>query len=273
MQNIILATSQTFKLFGRDIAIYGVLVALGFLITIVICCLNAKRRGFKTDELITLACFIIPLAIIGARIYYVIFSLDHYTNFWDIFKVWEGGLAFYGGLIGGVFGTVLYCLIYKKNILALADIILPVVLLGHSVGRIGCYFGGCCYGVEVTDPNLQWFPLSTQIDGVWHLSTFFYESLWDFLAFVILMIVLWTVNFKHNGMVGAMYFIVYGLGRAIIESFRGDSLYIGSMKVSQFLSIIFITAGLAFVLYYIIKDNFKKKDSFDKIMSVLKKDL
>ena len=118
--NSLFLINNSFQLFGLPINYYGIISALGYLIGVIIVCLFAKKRGFTTDDIILLACYVIPLAIIGARIYYVIFSLDEFNSFWEVFEIWNGGLGFYGGLIGGAFGVVLYCLIHKKNFLILA---------------------------------------------------------------------------------------------------------------------------------------------------------
>lgn len=233
-----------FTFFGLDITYYGFIIALGMAIGVFVACKNAKFRGLKTDDLLIIACYVLPLSIIGARIYYVIFSLEEFDSFWDIFKIWEGGMAIYGGVIGGALGIVLYCLIHKKNFLDVGDIAAPSLVLGQAIGRIGCYFAGCCYGIAVTDPSLTWFPLSTQIDGVWHLSTFFYESIWDLMTFVILFLLLRKDKLKYRGSIIYLYFIIYGTGRAWIEALRGDSLYLGSIKVSQLLSILLIAFGI-----------------------------
>ncbi len=271
--NQLLSIPKGFELFGLRINFYGLTTALSYLLGVVIVCLIAKKRGFKSENIITLACYVIPLAIVGARIYYVLFKLENYANFWDVFKIWEGGLAFYGGLIGGFVGVVLYCFIHKKKLLALIDIIAPALILAQSLGRWGNFFNQEAFGYPVENPAWQWFPFAVYINGSgWHLATFFYESLWNALGFALLMLILYKCKFKQNGMIAAFYLIIYGLGRLWIEGLRTDSLYIGSIRVSQFLSGIFVLAGLAIVVYYNIK-NRKKKDSFQIIMDAIKKPL
>ncbi len=232
-----------FLFFGLSITYYGFIIAIGMAVGVLIACKNAKFRGLKSEDLILGACYVLPLAIIGARLYYVIFA-DHDFSFGEIFAIWDGGMAIYGGIIGGAIGVILFCAIHKKNFLDVADIAVPSLILGQAIGRIGCYFAGCCYGVEVTEPNLMWFPLSTQIDGIWHYSTFFYESLWDLLGCVVLLLCLRKSGIKVRGVVMSLYLIIYGSGRAWIEGMRGDSLYIGSLRVSQVLSIILVIAGV-----------------------------
>lgn len=269
-----LSIPSSFNLFGLEIKFYGLTSALAYMLGVLITCLLAKKRGFKTEDILTLALYVIPLAIIGARVYYVLFSLDKYTNFIDVFKIWEGGLAFYGGLIGGAIGVGLYCIIHKKNIFALFDLIAIAMIFAQGVGRWGNFFNQEAFGYEVTNPDWQWFPFAVYIEnlGQWHLATFFYESLWDFATFAVLLTMLLKVNFKGPGVVGASYFVLYGIGRAWIEGLRTDSLYWGSLRVSQILSIIFIIFGLGLIIGYMIKHR-RKKDVTDKIIEIIKSDL
>ncbi len=274
MTDSLLSIPNGFMLFGHKIYFYGITSALSYLLGVVLAMVFAKKRGFKKEDILTLACYVIPLAIIGARIYYVLFKLDSYKNFVDIFKIWEGGLGFYGGLIGGALGVVLYCLIHKKNLLALADIIAPALIISQSLGRWGNFFNQEAYGYEVTSPNMQWFPFAVYIDAVssWHLATFFYESLWNFVSFWILIAMLYRADFKNNGILFAFYLIFYGIGRAWIEGLRTDSLYLGALRVSQVLSIVFIICGVAYLAYCWWKQR-KKEDVTDKIIKIIKKDL
>ncbi len=253
-------TEHSFLFFGLEITYYGFIIAIGMAVGVFVACKNAKLRGLTVDDLILAACYVLPLAIIGARIYYVIFSEQTYT-FAEVFRIWDGGMAIYGGVIGGAIGVMLFCLIHKKNFLDVADIAAPSLILGQAIGRIGCYFAGCCYGIEVTQESLMWFPLSTQINGVWHLSTFFYESLWNIMIFILLLILLRKNKMRYRGSIVALYLIGYGTGRAWIEALRGDSLYLGSIKVSQLLSIILVISGIAVILVnYILVKKGKCKD-------------
>lgn len=261
-----------FLFFGLEVTYYGFLIAVGMALGVFVACKNAKFRGFKSDDIIILACYVLPLAVIGAKLYYLTFSGQPFS-FWDIFKIWEAGLAIYGGVIGGALGLVIYCLIHKKNILDMCDIAAPSLILGQAIGRIGCYFAGCCYGIEVTDPSLTWFPLSTFVHGGWHLSTFFYESIWDFATFLLLILLLRKNKVRQRGTIVALYFIVYGTGRAWIEALRGDSLYLGAIKVSQLLSILLIVLGIAIILTTYLLGR-KGKDVFvkEKVALVIKQE-
>ena len=261
-----------FLFFGLQVTYYGFLIAIGMALGVFIACKNAKYRNLKSDDILILACYVLPLSVIGAKIYYLIFS-DMPFSFWDIFKIWEAGLAIYGGVIGGVLGVVLYCVIHKKNFLNVCDVAAPSLILGQAIGRIGCYFAGCCYGIEVTDPSLTWFPLSTFEHGAWHLSTFFYESIWNFATFTLLLILFRKNKVKQRGTITSLYLIVDGVGRAWIEALRGDSLYIGSIKVSQLLSIILIIVGIAIILIsYILAKKGKKIYIQSEVANIIEKE-
>ena len=210
-----------------------------------------------------MACYALPLALVGARLYYVAFSGQTYT-FWQVFEVWKGGMALYGGIIGGAVGVVLYCLIHKKNFLLVADVAVVGLILGQGLGRIGCYFSSCCYGVEITNESLMWFPFATQIDGVWHLSTFFFECFFDILTFVALFVLIRKMK-KPGSMLG-IYLICYGIIRCVLEGFRdtAEALFIGNsgIRVSQLISGILIVIGIVLLLViYLYKRKNKKNDA------------
>ena len=262
--------SKYFTIFGLQIHFYGLIMGIAIITAVAIICAICKKRGFKTDDIWLVALYAIPIGIVGARIYYCVFSSTSYS-FIDFFKVWEGGLAVYGSIIGGGIGVVLYCIIHKKDFLKLADILVIGVAIGQCIGRIGCYFGGCCYGVEVTNPALQWFPLSVLIGGTWHYSTFFYESFCALILFVVLLILLKKI--KTKGVVFSSYLIGYGIIRVIIEGFRGDSLYIAntSIRVSQVLSGAIVIAGIALLLVLVFKGKKDKSFKFEETNSANEK--
>lgn len=275
--------NNSFEIFGLTINYYGLISALGYLVGVIVSCFYAKKRGFKADDIITLACFVIPLAIIGARIYYVLFSLDEFTNFWDVFKIWEGGLGFYGGLIGGALGVVLYCLIFKKNFLKLADVVVAGLILGQGIGRWGNFVNQEAFGYYIDNANMQWFPFGVYIEHChqsgctcpgygWHLATFFYEFMNNLIIFIVLSLLLFKVKFKNDGMVASCYLIMYGFCRFIVEGLRMDSLYLGPFRISQLLSIVFILCGIAYIVFCVVK-NKRKKTPDEIIRDVLKNDL
>ena len=152
MENL-LCESKTFSIFGFEIAWYGLIVALGMLFGVIVAILICNRKKISKEMPIDIALFALPTAIIGARLYYCIFN--GVSSFWQIFRIWDGGMAIYGGVIGGFLGVLLCCKIKKYSLLEACDLAAPCLILGQAIGRIGCYFGGCCYGVETLNPNLQ----------------------------------------------------------------------------------------------------------------------
>ena len=238
-----LLESKYFEIFGNKIYFYGVMITLGIIAGIVLAFWTFKKRGIKTDHIINLGLIAIPCAILGARIYYCTF-IDNSYDFLSFFDITKGGLAVYGAIIGGALGVLVYCLIKKINFFKVADALVPCLAIGQCLGRIGCYFGGCCYG-ETTD--LHFFPLSVEVDGVWRLATFFYESFATLLICIILVVLIRKIN--GNGFIFCGYFFLYGVARFLIEGVRGDSLYFLGMRVSQALSLVLIIASVALAVY------------------------
>ncbi len=234
-------------LFGV-VHIYGVLIALAIGLGVWLCSRREKRMGLKKDTTVDLALWVVPAALIGARLYYVAFQWDMYRNSpVSILYVWRGGLAIYGGVIGGLIGGGAYCLRKKAPFAVLADLVAPALILGQAVGRWGNYFNGEAYGYEIKNAAWQFFPAGVQVDGAWHMATFFYESLWDFLGFLLL----WRMREKvtARGNLFLLYLCWYGLGRAVIEGLRTDSLMWGGVRVSQALSgALVLAAGIALIL-------------------------
>ena len=249
---------DSFSIFGLEIHFYGLFIALGMILGVTVVCLICKKRGLKVDDILLLALYAVPLALIGARAFYIIFETEGYT-FVEMLQVWNGGMVLYGGIIGGAIGVVLYCLIHKKNFFLLADVAVVGLILGQAIGRIGCYFGGCCYGKVVTSESMQWFPFaSIQNDGLWHLCTFFYEFALDMVIFAILFILIRKIQTK--GIVLSIYFMSYGFVRFMLEFIRGDTVWtMGSLRVSQYISIILIVAGAALLTTILLLKRKKKE--------------
>ena len=147
-----------FSIFGLTIEYYGIFMALGMLAGMLVAMRLCKHRGMDSNAIFTLAIFTLPSALIGARLYYVIFDQEVWSLKQILFT--RGGFAVYGGIIGGVLAVIIYCLIKKVSIVKMFDILAPALIIGQFIGRIGCYFGGCCYGQLVINQALQWFPLS-----------------------------------------------------------------------------------------------------------------
>ena len=231
----------------RDINIYGLLIALAILVGTLLCVLEEKQRNLGKDTGLDVVLYAVPAALIGARIYYVVFA-------WYLFKedpisalyIWEGGLALYGGVIGGVLGLIFLARKRNMSLWLLTDIAAPSMLLGQAIGRWGNYFNAEAHGSIVQSSALKLFPIAVSLNGTWYYATFFYESIWNLLGFAFLY--LNRRKFSTRGAAGELtlwYFLCYSSGRMLIEMMRTDSLMLLNMRVSQLLSVVlFMFAGI-----------------------------
>ena len=231
---------------------YSFLIMAGAVIAVILACREERRAGFPKDTVIDLALILLPCGIIGARIYYVVFSWNQFkSDLLSVFRIWEGGLAIYGGIIAGLVTLLLFCRKRRLPPLGICDLIVPGLALAQSIGRWGNWFNIEAYGLTVTRPDLCFFPLALQVpaDGYnWHLATFFYESLWDMLIFVFLVFARHRL-LRHRGDVFFFYVFLYAAGRLVIEELRTDSLYASeSIRISQLLSI--CLCMIVFIRYF-----------------------
>ncbi|MCQ2454450.1 MAG: prolipoprotein diacylglyceryl transferase [Clostridia bacterium] len=234
------------RLFGF-VSIYGLLIACAIALAVVLCQRECRRRGLPQDTGIDLALWAVPFGVIGARIYYVLFRWDVYAlNPISVLYIWQGGLAIYGGVIGGAIGIALLARRRRIPYRTLLDVTAPVLILAQAIGRWGNFFNGEAYGLEVTNTFWQFFPVAVYADGAWHLATFFYESMWDLTGFF----VLWRYRLRKNapGKVFYLYLLFYGAGRALVEGLRTDSLMLGAFRVSQLLSVLLCVTGALLLL-------------------------
>ena len=221
---------------------YSVTMVCAILSALLLAQGEEKRRGLPKDTVVDLALRLIPCGIIGARLYYVVFTWSLFReNPIAILEIWKGGLAIYGGLIGGFLAALVFARRRKLNLLTLIDMIVPGLALAQCIGRWGNYFNMEAYGLPITNPAFQFFPMAVLIpEGgtqVWHMATFFYESLWDFGVFAALR---WLRKpCRRPGDLFGWYVLLYGAGRLIIEGLRMDSLMTsgGSARISQLLSV------------------------------------
>jgi len=240
---------------GIDIYWYAILILIGVCIGIYLANKEARRVQIGTSFMVDLIFYLIPIAILGARLYYVVFNYKVFKNdFFSIFKIWEGGLAIYGGIIVGIIFIVYYCKKKEKSILKTLDIIAPSLILGQAIGRWGNFINVEAYGNAVSLEFLQNLHLpdfiieGMHINGIYYQPTFLYESLWCIIGFIILMILRYKVKNIKIGTITSMYFIWYGIGRFFIEQLRTDSLYIGDFRVSVIVSGIIVLIGLIILI-------------------------
>ena len=226
-------------IFGFELHWYGLLIALGVLAAVLLACGREKRFGFEADTVLNVVLIAVPAAIICARLYYVLFSWEYYAAHpREILNIRQGGLAIYGGLIGGLLTGWIYCRVRKLSFLAAMDLVAPSLALGQAIGRWGNFFNQEAYGAAVPDPKLQFFPLAVHIEGSgWHWATFFYESLWCALIVAFILLAQKKNFFRRRGDAFGAYLLLYGLERALVEGLRTDSLYLGPIRVSQLLSL------------------------------------
>lgn len=231
---------------------YSVLIVAGILLAVWLAGREEKRLGLPRDTAIDLALVVVPCGIVGARLYYAAMKWELFaSNPVSVLYIWEGGIAIYGAVIGGAIGAFVYARKKKLPFLRLTDIIAPGLLLAQAIGRWGNYFNMEAYGPEILNPQLQFFPLGVLIPQgeayVWHMATFFYESVWNLAGFA----ALWRLRTRQreDGSVFFWYLLIYGSGRFIIEQLRQDSLYVGALRASQYLSLVLCAVSACVLLW------------------------
>lgn len=241
---------------GNGIYWYGIIICAGLLLAVYFCSKQAKKYGLTEDNVYDMIVWQIPLCIIGARLYYVLFYLDLYRNadgslnFSKVIAVWDGGLAIYGAVIVAFFVLFLFCKVKKLSFGAFADLGVMGLLIGQSIGRWGNFMNREAFGGETTLPwRMRLWTSATEYIEV-H-PTFLYESLWNLVGLLIIFFFISRIR-TFDGESACFYFIWYGMGRAMIEGMRTDSLYFFDWKlfgqpirVSQALSMLMVLAAFA----------------------------
>ncbi len=253
---------QAFEIFGIEIYWYGIIIAFGFLLAVLLGIKSCRKYKLVPDNILDLVLFAAPVAIVFARLFYVIFSWDQYKdNLLDIVRIRDGGLAIYGGVIGALLVAWIYAKKKNMTFLHLVDFAIPYLALGQGIGRWGNFMNQEAFGTMTalpwrmngTVPDEYLTSMLPAIDltrfGV-H-PTFLYESLWDIAIFLFL--AYYRKKKKVEGEVLLLYFMLYGFGRAFIEGLRTDSLYLGSFRISQLLSVILLLVALVLFIYRRIK--------------------
>ena len=227
---------------------YGLIIALGLMLAVVYGCRRSKHFGIKEDDILDGALWVTPFAILCARAYYCIFSWEEFAgNPISVLYIWNGGLAIYGGVIGAVIGVSVFCKVRKIRLPALLDLVLIGFLIGQSIGRWGNFFNREAFGAP-TEGFLRMglFNMRTEAFEYYH-PTFLYESLWNFAGFLLLHFL--SKKRRYDGQIALGYVAWYGLGRALIEGLRMDSLYIGPIRVSQLLAAVSCFAAVAALVF------------------------
>ncbi len=255
--------SNIFAIGSLEIKWYSILLLLSFFIGIIFVYQKRKIIKLNDSNLFDMLFYLIIFAVLGARIYYVLFNFDYYLNNpLDIIKIWEGGLAIHGGVIAGFVYLFFYCKRKKIKLILLTDIIVFPLSLGQAIGRWGNFFNQEAYGPITTYHHLKELHIPNfiidgmHINGVYYQPTFLYESIFCLLIFIVLLIVSKLKNNK-NGVCTAIYLILYGFERFFMEILRQDSLMILNIKVAQLVSVLMIILGI--VILFIVSDKVKKK--------------
>lgn len=232
---------------------YGVIIGAGVLLALYIATKESTKRGLPKDTFIDLVLFAVPIAIICARIYYVAFEWDYYSQHLnEIPQIWNGGIAIHGGLIGAVLTGIVFSRVKKISFWKLADIAAPSIILGQAIGRWGNFMNQEAHGGEVSRAFLEGLHLpdfiinQMYINGTYYHPTFLYESLWNLAGFALL-IALRRVNLRR-GELFLTYVIWYSIGRYFIEGMRTDSLMLtDTLRIAQVISLVLIAIAVIII--------------------------
>ena len=231
---------------------YALLIMSGVILAVYLAMREAKKKRIIPDDILDFILIAFPIAIVGARLYYVVFDWSNYSqNLSEIFAIWHGGLAVYGGLISGALVLLVFSYYRAINPIDFLDIAAPGVMIAQAIGRWGNFVNQEAYGKAVE--QLKYLPnvIRNQmyIDGSYRIPTFLYESVWNVVGFIIIMVLRRKPRFLKQGEIFSFYLVWYGCGRFVIEGMRTDSLMFFGLRVSQWLSIILVLTGLIFVFW------------------------
>ncbi|WP_099222659.1 prolipoprotein diacylglyceryl transferase [Listeria costaricensis] len=250
-----------FQIGGIEVRWYGVIIACAVIVALLLALWEAKKRGIDSELFVDLLIWAIPISIICARIYYVIFEWGYYKdNLSEIVKIWHGGIAIYGALIGAVGTAIIFSRIKKVSFWQLADIAAPSLIIAQAIGRWGNFMNQEAHGAATTRTFLENLHLpdfiinQMYIDGTYYQPTFLYESVWNVIGFIVLLIIRRVVKLRR-GELFLSYVIWYAFGRFFIEGMRTDSLMWGDIRVSQLLSLVLIAGSIGIIIYRRVKMN------------------
>lgn len=270
-----------FTIGDLEVAWYGIIIVIGMIAGLTIICFECKRVNLNVDDAVELFLWVIPLAVVFCRVFYVgarpdvYFPVESWSDFVDLIAIWDGGITIIGGLVGGLIGASIFAYRMRKkcNFGNVVDLIVVPLLTGQIIGRLGNFVNQEAFGIPITDPRLQTFPFAVWIDqpqGVepeyhdlvysnvpgWFAATFFYEMVWNFIGACIFFAI-WRKNKRFPGILGFCYFFWYFLGRAWLESLRIDAV-----PVTQVACIVVVPValllGAAYILVCMSRQSFRK---------------
>lgn len=256
--------SEAFSIGSFSINWYSICILIGVLFAGFLLMLEARRFDMNMDFILNLIFWTVIFGIIGARLYYVAFNLDYYLKEpIEILKIWNGGLAIHGGIIFGLLFIIFYTKKYDVRTLKITDMTVVGLIIAQAIGRWGNFFNQEAHGPETTRQFLESMKIipkfvidGMNINGTYYIPTFYYESLWCLIGFIVLILARRVFKYIKVGQLTGIYLIIYGVGRFFIESLRTDSLMLGSFKIAQIVSIISILIGLILLLKDIKKSRF-----------------
>ncbi len=250
---------EIFHIGSLSIRWYSVLILTGIIIAIFLANKESKKFKLPEDFIVDLAFYVVIFGILGARLYYVLFNLtgpDGYLNNpLEIIKIWHGGLAIHGSIIGGFIALLVYCKKKKVSVTRTTDFVVPSLLIAQAIGRWGNFFNSEAFGPSTSYENLVSLHIprfiidGMQIKGIYYHPTFFYESLWCLLGFVLILLIRKFYKYLKKGQLTCFYLMWYSVGRLFIEYLRTDSLMLGKFKVAQLMSIGLFLFGLVTFIY------------------------
>lgn len=248
---------ELINLFGFSIRWYSVLILTGVIIGYLLASREAKKFDISNDFIFDLTFWVVIIGIIGARSYYVLFNFAEYkNNLWNVFAVWNGGLAIHGGILFGFITLLVYCKIKKVSVLRTMDIAVPSLILAQAIGRWGNFFNSEAYGINTTLESLKNLHIPNfiikgmYIDGIYYHPTFLYESIWCLIGFFILILVRKYYKYLKKGQLSCVYLMWYSLGRFFIEELRTDSLMLFRFKVAQIVCASCYLVGFILFIYF-----------------------
>ncbi|XJS10340.1 prolipoprotein diacylglyceryl transferase [Aerococcaceae bacterium WGS1372] len=252
-----------FEFFGWPVRWYGIIIGLSILVAYILFMRESARKGVDEDTSFDMLFWTVIIGLVGARIYYVVFSSqDYWSDPLSIFRVWEGGMAIYGGVIAGA--VTIYSLShkYQVNVIDIFDMTIPSLMLAQSIGRWGNFMNQEAHGGVVSKEFLEKLMLpefiieQMNINGNYYHPTFLYESMWNLIGVIILLLLRGRDQLFKRGEIVAYYLLWYGIGRFWIEGLRTDSLYLGPFRVSQIVSLIMIIVGIGIIVWdRVLKNN------------------
>ena len=258
--------ARAFSIGPLNIHMYGLIIACGLAAAVLYACRRSSQFGLKEDDIVDGVLYVTPFAILCARLYYCVFSWDMYRdNPISMLYIWEGGLAIYGGVLGAILGVAVYCKFRKIPVATLLDLVALGFLIGQSAGRWGNFFNREAFGAP-TDSFLRMglFNTYTQTVEYYH-PTFLYESVWNLTGFVLLHFL--SKKRRYDGQIALGYAAWYGLGRAMIEGLRMDSLWWGPFRVSQLLAAVSCIAAVSVLIW----QHFRPHDENSLLVNRIKK--